>query len=47
MSYVYAKDILKGPFKLGEKAIATSADWSFEYSRHVLKKRFKLGESKI
>ena len=32
-SYLYAKNILKGPFPLGEKIITASARYSYEYAR--------------
>jgi hypothetical protein len=51
-SYEYAYWILQGPFKLGEAAIATDAEFSYFYARNVLKSgvysygdgRFELGE---
>ena len=45
-SYQYANDILKGPFKLGEKAISTNAHYSYEYAI-LLEKRFPAGEPVI
>jgi hypothetical protein len=45
--YEYALCILKVPFPLGEKAIATNAGYSYLYARDVLKGRFKLGEEAI
>jgi len=46
-SYNYAKHILNGPFKLGEKAIATDAYYSFMYAHDVLGDRFEMGEEAI
>jgi len=46
-SFLYAKDILKAPFPLGEKIIATSAMYSYRYARDVLKAPFSLGEKAI
>ena len=43
-AYNYAKHILNGPFKLGEKAIATDAYSSFMYAHDVLRGRFEMGE---
>ena len=34
-SYFYAKDILRGPFKLGEKAIAIDAQYSYVYAIYI------------
>ena len=42
-SYFYAKNILRGPFKLGEKAIATRDSLALQYAKWV-KGPFKLGE---
>jgi hypothetical protein len=44
---LYAKDILKGRFILGEKIIAKSADYSYLYAKDVLKGPFPLGEASI
>jgi hypothetical protein len=46
-SYMYAKDILKGPFEVGEEAISKSALYSYCYSSIVLKGPFKAGEAAI
>ena len=46
-SYIYAKDTIRGRFRLGEAAIAKSAYYSFYYARQVLKARFHLGEAAI
>ena len=34
-SYFYAKNILKAQFKLGEKAIATDAQYSYVYAKYI------------
>ena len=39
--------ILKGPFPLGEPAIAKDAEYSYNYAKWVLKDRFELGEPAI
>ena len=46
-SYLYAADILKKPFPLGEPAIAKNASYSVDYARDVLKGPFPLGEPAI
>ena len=47
-SYLYANDILKGPFKLGEKAIASVSNLAYLYALRILKKKpFPLGEPAI
>lgn len=43
-SYLYAKNVLKKSFPLGEKAIAQDANCSYWYSM-LLFNRFKLGEN--
>lgn len=43
-SYLYAKYIVKGRFKLGEKKIATDVYYSYWYAKDVIKGRFELGE---
>jgi len=35
LAYEYAYNVLEGPFPLGEPAIATSAEWSYDYARYV------------
>lgn len=50
-SVMYAKEIIKGKFKLGEEII--SKDWFYSwfyswcYAKNVLKSRFRLGEKVI
>lgn len=46
-SYSYAKNVLQGPFLLGEKAIAKDGYCSYSYAKHVLNNRFELGEPAI
>jgi hypothetical protein len=46
-SYFYARDVLKGPFKLGEATIAKNASNSYLYARDVLDGPFPLGEKAI
>ena len=41
-SYLYAINILEGPFKLGEPAIAKDPYYSKKYTNDVLKKDFYL-----
>lgn len=45
--FVYARDILKDRFELGEDIISKNAWYSCNYSISVLKGRFELGESAI
>ena len=45
--YDYAFHVLKGPFPLGEPAIATNAQYAYAYVFHVLKGPFPLGEPAI
>ena len=46
-AYWYARDVLHGPFKIGELAIAKDSDYSYLYAKCVLKGPFKLGELAI
>lgn len=46
-SYMYAKDVLKGRFKLGENQIAKSSVYVYLYARHVIKGRWPEGEPKL
>ena len=39
---MYAKDVLEGPFKLGEPEIAKDDHYSKRYTQEVLKKDFYL-----
>jgi hypothetical protein len=44
---MYARNVIKGRFELGEPVIAKDAQRSFMYARNVIKGRFELGEPKI
>jgi hypothetical protein len=46
-SYLYARDVLKGPFSKGEDVIATNSLYAFQYARDVLKGPFSKGEDAI
>ena len=46
-SYIYALNVLNGPFPMGEPAIAKDARYSSLYATDVLKKPFPLGEPEI
>lgn len=46
-SYIYAANVLKARFELGEDVIATNASYSYLYARDVIKTRFIAGESSI
>ena len=46
-SYRYARDKVKGRFKLGENEISKSAKYSYQYAKEVIKGRFELGEEAI
>lgn len=46
-SYLYAREVLKGPFVIGEKAISLNARRSYRYAKDVLGHRFLLGEQAI
>ena len=46
-AYEYARDILKGPFELGEAIIATDSKQSYDYANRVLHGPFPLGEKAI
>ena len=39
---MYARDVLKGPFPLGESTIAKDSYYSKQYTLNVLKKNFYL-----
>ena len=45
--YQYAYRVLKGPFPLGEAAIAEDGDYSYWYATETLKAPFPLGEPAI
>lgn len=44
LSWVYACDVVKGPFPAGEPIIARSAEYSYLYALFILKKPFPAGE---
>ena len=46
-SFMYADEILNGPFPLGEPTIATDAEYSYDYANRVLHGPFPLGEKAI
>ena len=46
-SYLYAKEVLKGPFEKGEEAISRVAYYSYLYARDVLKGPFEKVEEAI
>ena len=46
-SFVYARNVLRGRFELGEPAIATSPEWAYCYAKNVLGESFELGEPAI
>ena len=43
----YARDVLKGPFPMGEAEISRDPDCSLEYARDVLRGPFPQGEQAI
>lgn len=47
VAYFYALRILRGRFKLGEKAIADCPEWALKYARFIIKRRFRIAEDKI
>ena len=44
---MYAADLIRNRFELGEPVIATNAHYSYRYACDVLKGRFELGEQAI
>jgi hypothetical protein len=46
-SYKYARDVIKGRFKKGERSIATDKIFSYRYARDIIKRRWKQGEKSI
>jgi hypothetical protein len=46
-AFAYSINILRGRFKLGERAIARSGYISYLYARDIIKGRFELGEEAI
>jgi hypothetical protein len=45
--YLYAKDVLKARFIIGEEKISKHAGWAYHYAERVIKGRFVLGEEAI
>ena len=46
-SFLYARDILQGPFPAGEEVIAKDARFAYYYTKEVLKGPFPAGEEAI
>ena len=46
-AFMYAWNVLKGPFPAGEKAIASNAEYAYLYAQKVLKGPFPAGEKAI
>lgn len=46
-SYVYAREVLKKPFALGEEAISKDALYAKLYAKNILKGPFPAGEETI
>jgi len=46
-SYLYAKDVIKGKWELGEPTISKDARYSFLYALDVIKGRWEKGEPVI
>jgi hypothetical protein len=46
-SYLYARDVLKGPFPAGEDAISQNSYNAYMYASYILKKPFPKGEPAI
>ena len=46
-SFLYAKNVLKGRFELGEPSIATNLQFAFYYAKDILKGRFIGAETKL
>jgi len=46
-SYLYAREVIKVRFILGEAVISKNAQYSYFYARYVIKGRFELGEPAI
>jgi hypothetical protein len=43
-AFIYAREVIKGPWLEGEEAIAKDAYYSLKYSTEIIKKRFIRGE---
>jgi predicted lipoprotein with Yx(FWY)xxD motif len=46
-AYIYASDVLKGPWKEAEPVIAKDPGWAYHYAFNILGEPFKLGEPAI
>ena len=46
-AYLYARDVLHGPFPAGEAASAADAQYAYWYAETVLKRPFPAGEDAI
>jgi len=46
-SYLYALNVIKGKWELGEPAISKNAYYSYLCAKHVIKGRWELGEPAI
>ena len=46
-TYQYARDVLKGPFPLGEEAISKGTQFAYSYARDILQGPFPAGEEAI
>ena len=46
-AYLYARDVLHGPFPAGEATIAADAQYAYWYAETVLKRPFPAGEEAI
>lgn len=47
LAYLYARNVVKKPWKPGEAAIARDACWAFLYACYVVKGPWKPGEAAI
>jgi hypothetical protein len=47
LAYLYARDVIKGPWKPGEKAITTDPLYTYAYARDVIKGRWEPGEEAL
>lgn len=47
VSSQYAREVMKGPFPLGELGISLHSVYALNYAREVLPGRFELGEKSI
>ena len=47
LSYLYAMNVMKGPFPLGELSLGEDANYSYLYARDVIGGAFPMGELAI